>query len=203
MSSEKPKQKRDEERLYEPIREFLQIRFARFYVEHEKRPVLQSVLIGRHEENPYLVVKGTTKRFPEILKKEFEDDTLNIITREGIFPDILGYVQKKPKNQKEIITVEVKDERIKLKHIAQAKFYQDVFNATFGLLVSSKEIPTETVRLVLNSPLGRSIREKVIIAQAVEKRWGAQYADRRLMVLEIDSRFKDSVPEPFKGLCKQ
>ena len=132
MSSEKPKQKRNEKRLYEPIREILQSIFATSYIEHEKR--YQRVPY-EHEENPYLEVKGTTKRFPEILKREVDDDTLNIIIKEGIFPDIIGYVQRKPKSSKEIITVEVKDVPIKLRYIAQAKFYQDVFNATFGLLI--------------------------------------------------------------------
>jgi len=202
MSSEKPKTKRDEKRLYEPIRECLQRLFENFYIEHEKR--YQSVPF-EHEENPYLEVIGDTKRFSEKLKKVFDSETLNLIISEGIFPDIVGYVQKKSKSQKEkeIITVEVKDKPIKLKHIAQAKFYQDVFNATFGLLISSKEIPELIVRHMLENPRGKVIRGRVIIAQSVEEPI-VYYSPQHgyFTTLEINSKFKDSVPDPFKQLCK-
>lgn len=195
MSSEKPKP-RGEERLYKPIKDLLQSIFASWYIEPEKR--YQSAPF-EHEENPYLRVIGRKKRFPETLEKEFDTETLNIVSDEGKFPDIVGYVQKKRKSQKEIITVEVKDKPIKLKHIAQAKFYQDIFNAAFGLLISSEGIPERKVRYVLETKGGRAIRGKVIIAQVTEKP-AAQYG--YFTSLEINSKFKDSVPEPFKRFCK-
>ena len=108
-----------------------------------------------------------------------------------------------PAEKKEIITVEVKDEPIKLRHIAQAKFYQDIFNATFGLLISSKGIPEETVRLVLHTTRGKVIRGKVIIAQSIEHQihqYSAQFG--HFTSLRINPKFRESVPEPFKDLCK-
>ncbi|HKZ94326.1 MAG TPA: hypothetical protein VJ249_07090 [Candidatus Bathyarchaeia archaeon] len=200
MSSEKQKPKRDEERLYEPLRECLQNRFLHFYID-EKRPRFQRAP-NEHEENVYLEIVGAKKTFTETLKKAFHDETFRTLSYERKYPDIMGFVKRKQSNQKELITVEVKRTTISLLDILQAKLYQDVFRSKFGLLVSYKEIPEEIKRFVLHTSLGRNIRGEVIIAQAAEKRWGAQYADRRLMILEIDSRFKDSIPKPFKELCK-
>lgn len=71
-----------------------------------------------------------------------------MIDNEGIFPDIVGYVRKKKSNPKEIIVAEIKDTPITLRHIEPARFYQEIFNAPFGLLISSKGISEEKVRFM-------------------------------------------------------
>jgi hypothetical protein len=192
MSSENPKP-RNEERLYEPIREFLQNIFANYYVERKKHEIhYQRAPFEYEERNVHVEVIGNTKRFSETLKREFDNDTLSIINNEGIFPDIVGYVRKKSSSPKEIITVEVKDTPIRLKDIAQAKFYKEIFKANFGLLISPKGIPEEKVRFVLGKDV---IRGKLIIAQWHEHPYGHRWQ------LEINSKFKDSVPDPFKRFC--
>lgn len=189
MSSEKSESK-DEVRLYEPIKYLLQNVFA-LYKEKPRKPQFMGAPFSE-EINPYLEIIGDKRRFSETLKKEFDSTTLHMIDNEGIFPDIVGYVQKKPSATKEIIVVEVKDESIKLKHIEQARFYQEIFNASFGLLVSSKGIPEEKVRFVIDRDI---IRGKVIIAQYNEDAY-SKYGR-----MNINPRFKNSVPDIFKKFC--
>jgi hypothetical protein len=186
---EKAEAKR-EGRLYEPIRNVLCNIFAQ-YKEKPRKPQYQGAPFSQ-EENPYLEIVGDKRRFSETLKREFDDITLHMIDNEGIFPDIVGYVRKKSSNPKEIIVVEIKDEPIKLRHIEQARFYQEIFNASFGLLISSKGIPEEKVRFVTNRSI---IRGEVIIAQYNENSY-SKYG-----LLNINPKFKDSVPEFLKRFC--
>jgi hypothetical protein len=181
---------KSEERLYEPIRDFLHNIFAQ-YIEKPRKPQYQHAPYER-EENPYLEIVGDRRRFSENLKRKFDDTTLHMINSEGIFPDIVGYVRKKPSNKEEIIVVEIKDEPIKLRHIEQARFYQEIFNASFGLLISSEGIPEEKVRFVTSRD---NIKGKVIIAHYHEKPY------QKFGFFNIHPRFKDSVPEIFKKFC--
>ena len=192
MSSEKPKRKTEKE-LYEPVKDVLEIIFASYVEEkpHQRVPY-------ERKENPYLEVTANKRRFSEILKREFDDATFRIFSAERNVPDIMGFVQKKLSSKKELITVEVKSKPITLLHILQAKLYQDIFKSTFGLLISPIEIIEEKVRFVLDTPIGRNIRGKVIIAQVTEKPV-AQYG--HFTSLEINPKFKDSIPEPFKRFC--
>lgn len=187
MSSARPK---GEKRLYESIKDLLQSVFMR-YIEKPRKPQYQGAPFS-HEENPFLEIMGDKRCFSETLKKEFDNLTLHMIDNEGIFPDIVGYVRKKSSTPKEIIIVEIKDKPIKLSDIEQARFYQDMFNASFGLLISSKGIPEEKVRFVTSRDI---IRGKVIIAQYNEN----PYSKYGLM--NINPRFKDSVPEVFERFC--
>ena len=201
MSSEKPKRKTEKE-LYEPVKTLLE-RVFESYVEESP---YQRTPFPR-KENLYLEITADKKRFSGILKKEFDDETFRILSTERSEPDIMGFVQKTPSKKhwwstskkRELITVEVKTIPITFLHILQAKLYQDIFKSTFGLLISPKGIIEEKVRFVLDTPIGRSIRGKVIIAQLVEE-LAAQYG--HFTSLEINSKFKDSVPEPFKRFCK-
>lgn len=190
-SEDEKAETRGEERLYEPIRDFLRNIFAQ-YIEKPRKPQYQNALSYEREENPYLEIVGDRRRFSENLKREFDDTTLHMINSEGIFPDIVGYVRKKTSNPKEIIVVEIKDEPIKLRHIEQARFYQEIFNASFGLLISSKGFPEEKVRFVTNRDI---IRGKVIIAHYHENPY------QRYSFFNIHPRLKDSVPEIFKKFC--
>lgn len=190
-SEDEKAETKSEERLYEPIRDFLRNIFAQ-YIEKPRKPQYQNALSYEREENPYLKIIGKKRDFSDTLKREFDDDTLHMIDNEGIFPDIVGYVRKKSSNPKEIIVVEIKDEPIKLRHIEQARFYQEIFNASFCLLISSEGIPEEKVRFVAKRNI---IRGKVIIAHYHENPY------QRYEFFNIHPRFRDSVPEFLKKFC--
>jgi hypothetical protein len=187
--SEKAEPKR-ESRLYEPIKGVLRNVFVG-YLEKPKKPQYQGAPFSQ-DENPYLEIIGGKRDFSEKLKREFDTLTLQMIYNEGIYPDLIGYVQKKSSSPKEIIVVEIKDEPIKLRHIEQARFYKEIFNASFGLLISSKGIPEEKVRFVKHREI---IRGEVIIVQYNEN------PNTRYGLMNINPRFKDSVPEFFRKLC--
>ena len=121
------------------------------------------------------------REISDIVKKEFDDTTLNIIRDERIYPDLVGFVQKNPSKEKEIIIVEVKDEPITLKMVEQTRFYSEVFNATFAFLISTKGIEENKVRFLLKKP---KIRAGIIIAKFKET--GS---------IEINKRFKETTPE--------
>jgi hypothetical protein len=188
MSSEKTKSKRkqEEEKLYEPIKSQLERIFAQ-YVRKDKKQIYQREPTPSPEKRDvYLEI--THKHISDILKRQFDDEALYIMKVEGFYPDIMGFVRKEPSSPKELITVEVKSIPIKIKHIERAKTYQDVFNATYGLLVSSKGIPEEIRRFVLNRP---TIRGNLIVAE-----W---YLSG---IFRIHPDFKPYIPEPFKQFAK-
>ena len=60
-------------------------------------------------------------------------------------PDISGFFQHG--SWKENIIIEVKDEPWKLEHIYQARRYAELFDARFGFLVSTQDIPEEIKHL--------------------------------------------------------
>lgn len=134
----------NEKKLDEPIRNFLYGVFAG-YVEKPKEYVLQSTLSDSQEEKLYLEIVGEKQNFSNKLKEVFDKETLNIITKEEYFPDIVGYVQKKPKDcPKEVIIVEIKDLPLHLVDVAQAKFYEEIFNLLSHCLFHQKEFRLRT-----------------------------------------------------------
>lgn len=183
-----------EESLYEPIRENL-IPVFRKYIIPDKKPVYQDSL-DEPEKLVYLEITGNKRAFSEILKKGFSDETLNIINNEGKFPDLTGFVKRKRGGKKELITVEVKKGTIKLRDVIQARLYQELFNAKFGLLISAEGIQEERVRFLLDNKIGRWIRGDVIIMHYYrnfypQKKW-----------LEIHPRFEKKIPDIFRRFCK-
>ena len=189
------KRKRDEERYYEPIRKHLAAVFANRYVDEKKIPPQYDFW----ENMPkYLVLEvvGRKNRFSSILKEAFDDNTLNIIKDEGIFPDLVGYVQKEPSeptSQKEIIIVEVKDEPITLKMVGKTRLYAEIFNATFAFLLSTVGITPEKVRFLLKKP---AIRGNVIVA-----RFRLTVPGQNVGHMEINPKFRETVPEAFRWYC--
>jgi len=184
-----------EESLYEPIREVL-IGAFRGYITPDKKPQYQRAPYEHVEERLYLEITGNKRIFNEKLKKCFDDETLNIINSEGKFPDITGYVKRKSNSNKELITVEIKKGSIKLRDVIQARLYQELFKAKFGLLISAEGITEERVRFLLDKKIGKWIRGDVIIIRYFKNfykkgRW-----------IEIHPRFKDKVPDIFKKYCK-
>lgn len=189
MSSEKPKTQKEQE-LYEQIKKFLNIVFTSY---KEQKPHYQVAPLFSIE-NPYLEITASG-HFSPTLKGVFSDKTLRFLNVEKNLPDIMGFVKKKPSSERELITVEVKRIPIRLFHILKARFYQDIFEAKFGLLFSTKGIIEDKVRFVLDTKIGREIRGKVIIAKYNKPSYGT-------MSLEINPRFTKSVQEPFKRFCK-
>lgn len=201
MSSEKQKgaRVREEEKLYEPIKNELESIFER-YVEKDKKQTVQPLpSLSPEKKNVYLEI--TYKKISDILKRILDDDALYIQRVEGFFPDIMGFVRKEPSSPKELITVEVKSIPIKIKHIERAKTYQDVFNATYGLLVSSKGIPEEIRRFVSKRP---RMRGNLIIAEWHDIGMLQTHPALKPFIglLRIHPDFEPYIPEPFKQFAK-
>jgi len=191
-TDDKEKKTKGEERLYEPIRDFLRDTFIHRYIEKPKKPQFQREPSYAKEENPYLEIVGKKHRFSQTLKRQFTTNSLLLIKSEGSFPDIVGYVRKKSSNPYEIIVAEIKDKPIKLIDIFQARLYQEIFNPSFCFLISSEEIPEERMRFVRDRDF---IRGKVIIAQYHENPY------QRFGFFNIHPIFKNSVPEFLKQFC--
>ena len=56
-------------------------------------------------------------------------------------PDITGFIEKD--SFSDFVIIEIKNEVIKLDHIYKIRMYDDLFDAKFAFLVSTKEIPEE------------------------------------------------------------
>lgn len=176
--------KQGERKLYDPIMKALRSIFLFRYAENKKKLMVEPIDF----RNPHLEITANGK-FSETLKREFDDRTLSILSTERLCPDIMGFVQKESSSPKELITVEVKAPPIRIVDVSKAKLYQDIFNATFSLVVSPKGIPEEKLRLVLDKD---AIRGKVIIAKFV------QYGNNLgTGVFQIHPKLTN-VPDPFK-----
>lgn len=122
--------------------------------------------------------------FPEEIKTHFHkgDEIIFSFLKKKNSPDLTGYVKLIAKAEPEssplrewfnedvaayhFITVEIKNTRIELADIYQAKRYADLFKAKFGLLISTKPIPTEIIRLCETIPILVTARkEKMRIGQ--------------------------------------
>ncbi len=91
--------------------------------------------------------------FSEKLKAKVKQDIVfTFIKRmkgsESRSPDIAGFsADTSILGADHFITIEFKDEPLTLWHVYQAKMYAELFDAEFGLLVSTKPIPAELKRL--------------------------------------------------------
>lgn len=185
MSSKKPKGKgKREGRLYRPIKNDLE-QILRHYVSKDKpfAPMREPRLFPDKDVH-FEVTANAKGSFSDVLERELDDDALHILKTEKVSPDIMGFVRRKS-NSKETMTIEVKDETLKIKHFPQARFYQDIFNATYGLLISSKVIPERIIRFALRRS---DIRGKLILVQYLEP----------LHVFRIPPDFEPHVPDLLK-----
>ena len=176
---------RNEEQYYEPIKRCLTLVMSKHLDAEPYQPQRTPI----NEDDPkrvYFEIVGGKNLFSENLKKVFDDDTLNTIRIEGIYPDLVGYVQKSSQGSKEVIIVEIKDEPITLKMVGKTRFYKDIFNAKFAFLISTYVFSEEKVRVLLKKPL---IGQGVIIAKFISD---PQF---NLGHIEINSKFKESVPD--------
>lgn len=178
IKKKKPKQ-RKEERLYEPIKKALQRELEAYL--HSEKERTSSEFIGR----VHLEITAKGHFFSEQLKEVLDDNALSIIRVEKFSPDIMGFIQK-TEYLKELITVEVKAEKLKIKHISTAKLYADIFRAKYGMLISPKRIPEEIKRFISNR---YEIRGNIIIAQFDEAN------DK----FRFDKKLYPTTPEPFKS----
>jgi hypothetical protein len=88
MASEKPNQKRrNEAQYYEPIKNCLLMALGWYLDPEEKK--YQDRLYADMPRSVYLEVIGGKNVFSPDLKKAFDDNTLNIIRDEGIYPDLV------------------------------------------------------------------------------------------------------------------
>jgi hypothetical protein len=184
MASEKPNiKKRNEQQYYEPIRKCLYLAMGKYL---DPEHALQSGLWEDMPKRGHLEIVGGRNVFPENLKNVFDDDTLNIIRVDHIYPDIVGFIQKNSQSPKEIIVAEIKDEPITLQMVAKTKFYKEIFNAKFAFLISTHGVSEERVRFLLKKPL---IKEGVIIAKFIPN------PEYNLGHIEINAKFKVTVPD--------
>ena len=143
----------------------------------------------------YLEIIGGRKkgrnRFSEYLKNKLKDDTLAMMRNEKHYPDIVGFVQKDVESEKEIIIAEVKDEPLTIEMLVQAKTYQEIFNAKFAFLLSTFDYPAEKVSYLLNKPSAKG-DITIIQFEVTYKETGDGY-------FVINAKFKESIPEAFKG----
>lgn len=86
------------------------------------------------------------KKFSNKLKAEVNQYREIVFTfLKEAAPDIAGFI--KTEYGSDFLVVEIKRETIKLDDIYQARKYAELFDAKYGLLVSTKEIPDEVKRL--------------------------------------------------------
>lgn len=189
MSSKKPKGVgKREERLYEPIRNALESILGHYVSKDKPFPSMREPRVFPDKDVHFEVTANAKGRFSDVLERELDDDALYILKIEKVSPDIMGFVRRKS-SSKETMTIEVKDDPLKIKHFAQAKFYQDVFNATYGLLMSSKAIPERIIRFALRRS---DIRGKLILVQYLEP----------LHLFRIPPDFEPHVPDLLRQFTK-
>lgn len=164
-----------EELLYEPLKNALQKEFERYLTSEKDMGFVGKV----HLE---ITAKG---QFSEDLKEALEDNALSIIRVEKFSPDRTGFIQK-TEYSKELITIEVKPDKITIKNISRAKLYADIFGAKYGMLISPKRIPEEIRRFIKNK---YAIRGNIIIAQF----------DKATHDFKFDKKLYPTIPEPFKS----
>lgn len=106
------------------------------------RQVFEKLLKDKKES--YLEITATGQPSNRLKEKIRNRDIIFSFLKEAR-PDITGFIPDQYSSK--FIVIEIKDEEIKLDHIYQTKKYIDLFDAYFGFLVSTKEIPVEIKKL--------------------------------------------------------
>lgn len=171
------KREEREKRLYEPIRKALEKELEKYLNSQKERMV--PFFSGKF----HLEITANGRYFSEKLKEVLDNDALSIIRVEKFSPDIMGFIEK-TQNLKELITIEVKDEKVTIQSISRAKLYKDIFRAKYGMLISSKGVGEEIKRFISNR---WEIRGDVIIAQF----------DEASNEFKFDKKLYSTIPEPF------
>lgn len=91
------------------------------------------------------------KKFSNVLKGQIDrnrDIIFNFLKEAP--PDITGFIRGDFRS--DFIVVEIKNDAIKLDDIYQVKKYADLFDAKYAVLISTKEVPEEIIRLSKVTP---------------------------------------------------
>ena len=126
------------------------------------------------------------------MKEVFDKPLLAILRVEKFPPDITGFIQKKDSSRKELITVEIKADKIKINHIYRAKMYADVFDARYGLIISPKRLQEEIRRFVKE--------ERYAMLQRYNGSFIIAQFDQTRNELKFDKKLYSTIPEPFKPI---
>jgi len=167
------KQKK-EEPLYEPIKNALQTQFEKFV--GSKGKVHLEITANGH--------------FSEELKEALDDKALSILRVEKISPDIVGFLQKDSYG-KDLVTVEIKPDRITISHIWRARLYAEVLNAKYGIIISPKKIQEE---------IRRFLKERFYITCRSNGSLVIAQFDRERNEFKFDEKLYSTVPELFKPI---
>jgi len=86
-------------------------------------------------------------QFTELLKSKIPRGREIIFSflRRGLSPDLTGFIEQRYSN--DFITVEIKNKKIRLQDVYQAKMYADLFNSKYSFLFSTRPIPYEIINL--------------------------------------------------------
>ena len=122
-----------EKQLYRPVENALMACFSK--VEKRRTIHIESTDRGFSE-----AIKRSVPQGKEIVFSFFKDAK----------PDLTGYLSDGTSN--ELMVVEIKDAKIQLKDIYQAKRYKELLGARYGFVVSSYRIPEELKRLCSVAP---------------------------------------------------
>ena len=162
-----------EEPLYEPIKNALQTQFEKSV--GSKGKVHLEITANGH--------------FSEELKEALDDKALGILRVEKMSPDIVGFLQKEPAYSKDLVTVEIKPDRITISNIWRARLYAEVLNARYGIIISPKKVQEE-IRRFLKERWGITNRSfgSLVIAQF----------DKERNEFKFDEKLYSKIPELFK-----
>jgi len=160
-----------EEQLYKPIKNALQIQFERFVGSEGKVHL-------------YITANG---HFPEELKEALDDKALGILRIEKMIPDIVGFLQKDQYN-KDLVTVEIKPDRITINDIWKARLYAEVLNAKYGIIISPKKLQEE---------IKRFLRDRISITYRNYNSFVIVQFDTERNDFKFDEKLYPKTPEPF------
>jgi len=110
--------------------------------------------------------------FTGLLKERISEDIVYMFIKrmkgsEHRFPDITGFMKDPGRYSEQFITIEVKNEKVSLLDIYQAKMYADLFDAKYGFLISTEPISDDLKRLHKVRPkiLQRSLVDYIFLVQ--------------------------------------
>jgi len=161
-----------EEPLYEPIKNALRTQFERFVGSKGKV----------HLE---ITAKG---RFSEELKEALDDRSLSTLRVEKMIPDIVGYLQKEFAYGKDLVTVEIKPDRITISNIWRARLYAEVLNAKYGIIISPRKIQEE---------IRRFLKDRINITYRNYNSFVIAQFDKERNDFKFDEKLYPKTPEPF------
>ncbi len=140
--------------------------------------------------NPYLEITAKGN-FPEKLKAHFNITMFGKLYGEELHPDIMGFVKKKKSDKPELITVEIKNDDLKIRDVMQARLYEIFFQSKFTFLLSPTGISREKIEAVMQHD--DLIRGNVIIGKC-----GDDGKDFR-----IDPKLCNKVRKEFARFCRE